>query len=124
MKIEYRDGLIYTTIEIYFRDEFKEINNVVIDTEATMSIISPDIVEDLGIFAESSDRIISSMGVGGSIHNSFEKDIDMLKIENKSLDNIKLDFGMIDARGEIIGLYIENIYKIQKIDTDYFNEDI
>ena len=124
MKIEYRDGLLYTTIEIYFRDEFKEINNVVIDTGATMSIISPDIVEDLGIFAESSDRIISSMGVGGSIHNSFEKDIDMLKIENKSLDNIKLDFGMIDARGEIIGLYIENIYKIQKIDTDYFNEDI
>ena len=104
MKIEYRDGLLYTTIEIYFRDEFKEINNVVIDTGATMSIISPDIVEDLGIFAESSDRIISSMGVGGSIHNSFEKDIDMLKIENKSLDNIKLDFGMIDPRGEINGL--------------------
>ena len=104
MKIEYRDGLLYTTIEIYFRDEFKEINNVVIDTGATMSIISPDIVEDLGIFAESSDSIISSMGVGGSIHNSFEKDIDMLKIENKSLDNIKLDFGMIDPRGEINGL--------------------
>lgn len=104
MKIEYRDGLLFTTIEIYFRDRFKEINNIVIDTGASISIISPDIVDDVGIFAEAGDRIVSSMGVGGSIHNSFEKNIDMIKVENKGLNNIKLDFGIIDPKGEINGL--------------------
>ena len=92
MKIEYRDGLPFTTIEIYFRDSSKAINNIVIDTGASISIISPDIVEDIGIFAEAGDPIVSSMGVGGSIHDFFEKNIDMIKIENKGLNNIKLDF--------------------------------
>jgi hypothetical protein len=104
MKIEYKDGLIFTTIEIWFRNQSKIIDNIVIDTGASMSIISPDIVDDIGIFAEPKDRIVSSMGVGGSIHNSFEKDIDMIKIENRKINNIKLDFGIIDPNGEINGL--------------------
>ena len=104
MKIEYRDGLIFTTIEIMFRNQSKKINNIVVDTGASMSIISPDIVEDIGIFAESKDPISSSMGVGGSIHNSFEKEIDFLKVENKEVNDIKIDFGIIDPKGEINGL--------------------
>lgn len=104
MKIEYRDGLIFTTIEIMFRNQSKEINNIVVDTGASMSIISPDIVEDIGIFAEPKDSISSSMGVGGSIHNSFEKKIDFLKVEDKEVNDIKIDFGIIDPKGEINGL--------------------
>lgn len=104
MKIEYRDGLLFTTLEIYFKDSYKVINNIVIDTGASISIISTDIVESIGIFAEAGDPIVSSMGVGGSIHNSFEKNIDFIKIGNKGLNNIKLDFGIIDPKGEINGL--------------------
>ena len=104
MKIEYRNGLLFTTIEIFFRNKSKKINNIVIDTGASMSIISPDIVDDIGIFAEAKDRIVSSIGVGGSIHNSFEKDIDTIKVENQMINNIKLDFGIIDSNGGINGL--------------------
>lgn len=87
-----------------FINKFKTINNIVIDTGASVSIISPDIVDDIGIFAEAKDRIVSSIGVGGSVHNSFEKAIDMIKIENQKINNIKLDFGIIDPNGDINGL--------------------
>lgn len=104
MNIKYEEGLLFTTIEIHFKDKSKIVNNIVIDTGASMSIISPDIVDDIGIFAEADDRIVSSMGIGGNIHNSFEKNVDMIKIGNKGLDNIKLDFGIIDPKGKINGL--------------------
>lgn len=94
----------FTTIEFMFINKFKTINNIVIDTGASVSIISPDIVDDIGIFAEAKDRIVSSIGVGGSVHNSFEKAIDMIKIENQKINNIKLDFGIIDPNGDINGL--------------------
>jgi len=104
MKIEYVNGLIFATIDIRYRGKFKTLKNVVIDTGAAESIISPDAVDDIGIFAESEDRIISYYGVGGSLHNAFVKQIDELKIGDFKLDNIKMDFGIIDSKGEINGL--------------------
>ena len=74
MKIEYVNGLIFTTIGIRYKGKYKTLKNVVIDTGAAESIISPDAVDD-GIFAESEDRIISYYGVGGSLHNAFVKQI-------------------------------------------------
>lgn len=104
MKIEYKNGLLFTTLEICFRNKCKRINNVVIDTGASITIISPDVVDDIGIFAEADDPIVSSMGVGGSIHNFFIKVIDTIKIDNRKIANLKLDFGIIDPKGEINGL--------------------
>lgn len=104
MKIEYVNGLIFTTIDIKYRGKFKTLKNVVIDTGAAESIISPDAVDDIGIFAESEDRIISYYGVGGSLHNAFVKQIEELKIGDFKLDNIKMDFGIIDSKGKINGL--------------------
>jgi len=104
MKIEYVNGLIFATIDIRYRGMSKTLKNVVIDTGAAESIISPDAVDDIGIFAESKDRIISYYGVGGSLHNAFVKQIEELKIGDFKLDNIKMDFGIIDSKGEINGL--------------------
>ena len=59
MNIEYRDGLIFTSIEIGFRGFSKIIDNVVIDTGAAETIISPDAVDDIGIMAEPYDSVNS-----------------------------------------------------------------
>lgn len=104
IKMEYKNGLLFTTIELVFRGQVKEINNIVLDTGASVSIISPDSVGDIGIFAEAQDKIISSIGVGGIIHNSFEKKIDEIKFGNQTINDIKLDFGIIDPKGNINGL--------------------
>ena len=47
MKMEYRNGLIFTEIKLNFRGKTKIIENVVIDTGAAETIISPDAVSDL-----------------------------------------------------------------------------
>ncbi|TBL80099.1 hypothetical protein [Paenibacillus thalictri] len=73
INIVYKDGLLITSIEILFRGNSIVIENVVIDTGASETILSPDVVEEIGIFAELDDYIHSFYGVGGSLHNFFSK---------------------------------------------------
>lgn len=104
MKLNYKDGLLFATIEIRYKGQLKKIDNVVIDTGASGSIISPDCVDDIGIYAEKHDRIMEYYGVGGSTHSAFIKNIDEIKVGSKSIHNIDIDFGLIDQYGEINGL--------------------
>lgn len=104
MKLEFRDGLIFTSIQMVYKGSIKEIKNIVIDTGAAETIISPDIVEELGIIAELTDKINSFYGVGGSLHNFFSKKVDEIILDEKKVSDIKVDFGMIDPRGCINGL--------------------
>lgn len=104
MKLEYRDGLLFTAIEIVYKGKSKVIENVVVDTGAAGSIISPDIVDELGIYAELNDKIMEYYGVGGSTHIAFIKKIDNIIIGNERINNIEIDFGLIDQSGEINGL--------------------
>lgn len=104
MIIEFRDGLLFTSIQISFRGNTKVIENIVIDTGAAESIISPDAVEELGIFAELGDSVNSFYGVGGSLHNFFSKNVDQINFGRVKLDYVKMDFGIIDPKGNINGL--------------------
>lgn len=104
MKLEFRDGLIFASIHITYKGVIKEIKNVVIDTGAAETIISPDIVEDIGIIAEANDKINSFYGVGGSLHYFYSKEIDKISMGEANLNNIKMDFGVIDPKGYINGL--------------------
>jgi len=49
MKIEYRGGLLFTSIEISYIGRSKVIDNVVIDTGASHTLLSQEIVDDIGI---------------------------------------------------------------------------
>lgn len=104
MKLEFRDGLIFTSIYITYKGAVKEIRNVVIDTGAAETIISPDVVEDIGIIAEANDKINSFYGVGGSLHYFYSKEIDKVSLGEANLNKIKMDFGVIDPKGYINGL--------------------
>ncbi len=73
MEIKFKDGLIFTSIELSFRGSSEVIENVVIDTGVAETIISPDVVEGIGIIAEENDNVNSFYGVGGSLHNFFSK---------------------------------------------------
>lgn len=104
MKLEYRDGLIFTSIKVSYKGKSKIINNIVIDTGAAGSIISPDAVDDIGIYAELGDKIMEYYGVGGSAHNAFIKVIDKIVLGSNSIEENEIDFGLIDNSGEINGL--------------------
>jgi len=104
MDIQLRDGLLFTSMKLCFKGVTKSIDNIVIDTGAAETIISPDIVEDIGVIAELNDTVNSFYGVGGSLHNFFSKKIDVINMGMVNLENIKLDFGVIDPKGNINGL--------------------
>ena len=59
MNIEYREGLIFTSLHMEFRGFSKVIDNIVVDTGAAETIISPDAVDDIGIIAEPDDSVNS-----------------------------------------------------------------
>lgn len=104
MKLEYRDGLLFTSIKIKYKGKSKNIDNIVIDTGAAGTIISPDTVDNIDIYAELEDRLVQYYGVGGSVHNAFVKNIDQIKVDAMSIENIDIDFGIVDTKGEINGL--------------------
>jgi len=80
LNIKFRDGLLFTSIQISFRGSVKIIEDIVIDTGAVETMISPDVIEDIGIFAEADDSVNSFYGVGGSIHNFFSKNVGEVKL--------------------------------------------
>ena len=104
IKIEYKDGLLFTSLEIFYRGSSLVIDNIVIDTGAAETIISPDVVEEIGIFAELEDYVHSFYGVGGSLHNFFSKQVDGITLGGIMLNKTKLDFGVVDPQGQISGL--------------------
>lgn len=79
MNIEYRDGLLFTTIEILYRGESKIIDNIVVDTGASQTLISQDAVDDIGIKVSGEDEVVTSYGIGGKEH-AFVKIIDKVKL--------------------------------------------
>ncbi|QGQ99355.1 aspartyl protease [Paenibacillus psychroresistens] len=91
MHIEYRDGLLFTAITIHFNGYTKVINNIVIDTGASHTLLSQDEVDDIGIKVTLEDDIITSYGIGGKEH-AFSKTVQSIEIGDFILRDIQLDF--------------------------------
>jgi predicted aspartyl protease len=104
MEVKYKNGLIYTSLEITFEGKTKTIDDIIIDTGAAHSIISPEMVADLGINALLEDELITMYGIGGEQY-AYRKKVDNIKFGNLNIQGYKLDFGYIDEKGKINGLF-------------------
>ncbi|OCL25187.1 aspartyl protease [Orenia metallireducens] len=107
MKIEYRDGLLFTSIEITYKGKSKVIDNIVVDTGAENSLISQEEVDEIGIRISKEDEIVTSYGIGGTGH-AFIKTVDEVKISGFKLNNFSIDFTVLpyeDING-LLGLDI------------------
>jgi predicted aspartyl protease len=103
MKIKYDNELLYVSLELKYKGRSKIIDDIIIDTGAVHTIISPNVVEDLGIEPEKEDEFVTMYGIGGE-HYAYRKVIDGIKLCDYELNNIKVDFGLIDDYGTINGL--------------------
>lgn len=97
------DRLICTNITISFRGKSKVLKNVVIDTGAAQSIINSLAVEDIDISPEYVGEISTTYGIGGEMV-FFTKVVDSFIIANTEFENLDMDFGEIDSKGELMGL--------------------
>jgi len=110
MKIDFVNYLLQTSITIHYRGKLKVIDRMVIDTGAAHSLLSSDMVNDIGIFFEPGDQLVTMIGVGGEEY-SFRKELEGVELGSVKLDNVKIDFGTLDNEFEINGLIGLDILK-------------
>ncbi|MCS5696538.1 retropepsin-like aspartic protease [Desulfofundulus thermocisternus] len=103
MRIKFRDGLLFVSLAITYHGQTKVIDNIVIDTGATHSIVSPDVVNDLGLVFERGDTVVTSYGIGGKQY-AFSKRVDRVVLGSFEVSECIIDFGLVDPDGKINGL--------------------
>ncbi len=107
MKLDFVNHLLEVEMTISYKGKKLTIDKLVIDTGAAHTLISSDIVDEIGIYFENGDPLVSSYGIGGEEY-SFRKPVDFIKLGNYQILDMKLDFGNLDDWGinGLIGLDI------------------
>ena len=103
-KLIYKNGLLYASLEILINKKSIKINDVIIDTGASHSIILTDYLENLEVEFTEDDELVKSSGYGGLQMSSIRKKVDKVKIGDIFVENVKIDFGEIDPFERINGL--------------------
>jgi hypothetical protein len=93
MQIQLIDDLLQTSMTICYRGPSLIIDNLVIDTGAAHSLLSSDIVSEIGIKFENGDKLVRSFGIGGDEY-SFRKQIVQIQIGDLVIKDIRIDFGV------------------------------
>lgn len=91
MKIEYREGLLFTEVVVLYNGTKKCIDNIVIDTGASHTLIAQDEVDDIEIVVGAENQIITSYGIGGK-ELAFSKRVEGIQVGDFIIKDIPLDF--------------------------------
>jgi predicted aspartyl protease len=78
---------------ICYKGRSLTIDKLVIDTGAAHSLLSSDIVSEIGIKFENGNKLVRSFGIGGDEY-SFRKQIDQIQLGDLVMKDITLDFGV------------------------------
>jgi hypothetical protein len=98
MKLKLVIRLLEVEMTITYKGKTKLIDKLVIDTGAAHTLLSTDIVEDLGIYFENGDPLVSTFGIGREEY-SFRKGVDFIKLGAHEIPEMELDFGNLDDWG-------------------------
>lgn len=102
--LNYKNGLLYTSINLIHDEKSITIDDVIIDTGAFHTIISSDYLEKLDIPFLDDDILVKTSGYGGEESWSVRKMIQKIECGDISLTNSKIDFGEIDPYERVNGL--------------------
>ncbi|WP_282936870.1 retropepsin-like aspartic protease [Paenibacillus sp. RC67] len=122
MKFEYRDGLLFTSIQISYKGMMKTIDNIVIDTGASHTLLSQDEVDDIGIRVTAEDEIVTSFGIGGKEH-AFIKKIELIQVGDFIMKDVAIDFTSFPYE-DINGLLGLDILMSAKFNIDLNNLEL
>ncbi|WP_394887069.1 retropepsin-like aspartic protease [Clostridium butyricum] len=96
VEIQFKNGLLYTSIELMHEGKRITVNDVIIDTGAFHTIISSDFLEELQAEFTDDDMLIEAYGYGGASSYAVRKRIDTISCDDIILSDFKIDFGEID----------------------------
>ncbi|CAM3183876.1 aspartyl protease family protein [Filibacter tadaridae] len=96
MKLKLINHLLEVEMVISYKGKTKIVDKLVIDTGAAHTLISSDIVDEISIYFENGDPLVSSYGIGGEEY-SFRKSVDFITLGTHEIQGMKLDFGNLDG---------------------------
>ena len=102
--LQFKDGLLYTSITLQHGEKSVLIKDVIIDTGAFHTIIDADYLDEMDVELSYDDELVKASGYGGTVCYSVRKRIDYIKCGDLTVEDIKLDFGEIDPNERVNGL--------------------
>ncbi|QKY68555.1 TIGR02281 family clan AA aspartic protease [Lentibacillus sp. CBA3610] len=110
MNLFYDGQLITTSLTVIFRGKAINIDDVVVDTGSSHTVISPDILESIGVRYENGDAIYEAYGIGGSVP-FYTKNMDQIQINSFTIKDFQVDVGMLpQEHSALLGLDILKQY--------------
>ena len=111
MKLSYDGQLITTSLIVTYLGESIRIDDIIVDTGSSHTVISPDILETIGVTYENGDEIYEAYGIGGSVP-FYTKVMDEIKIDTFSVQDFELDVGMLPkGHNGLLGLDVLKEYR-------------
>lgn len=98
-----KDGL-YADIVLKHGDKEILVNDVIIDTGACQSIILTDFLSVNNIGFSVDDELVVLSGIGGAEDSAIRKKVDEIAMGDITLNDVFVDFGVIDPKDRINGL--------------------
>jgi len=117
-QLKYKNGLLFADITIVHDNKYICINDVIIDTGASHTLILPDFLFENNIGFDVDDKLVVMYGIGGAEASAIKKRIDLISIGDITLRNIVIDFGVVDPKDRINGLVGLNFLKPAKVTID------
>lgn len=110
MRISYDGQLITTSLIVNFRGKTLKVDDVIIDTGSSHTVISPDVLEQIGVTYENGDTIYEAYGIGGSVP-FYTKIFDEIILDTFIIKDFELDVGILPKEHNgLLGLDILKNY--------------
>jgi predicted aspartyl protease len=110
MNISFDGQLLTTTIYVMYKGQTIQIDDVIVDTGSSHTIMSPDVLEEIGVTYENGDPIYEAYGIGGTVP-FYTKIIDEIRIGDFIVNNIEIDVGELPKHHNgLLGLDILKEY--------------
>jgi len=110
VKISYDGQLITTSLTVFYREKMLHINDIIIDTGSSHTVLSPDVLEEIGVGYEDGDPVYEAYGVGGTVP-FYTKIMDKIQLDTFTLRNVEVDVGILPKSHKgLLGLDILKTY--------------
>lgn len=103
MQLSLKYDLPFVTIKILYRGKIKEVPSVLVDTGSGSTILSADVVSEVGIVPEPEDTLYNIRGVGGS-EVVFSRRVDSIQMDEGQISDFEIEVGGMDYGFEINGI--------------------
>ncbi len=103
MKLVLRDSLLFVPVALDYRGVRLEIDDILVDTGSTTTLLSIDAVAPLGIYPETTDIIRRIRGVGG-VEYVFSRHVDAILIDGHAASSLGVEFGGLDYGFKMNGI--------------------